>query len=512
VNLAFVGNAARSRRLEAVAAAGWPSALTVAFGGLSVGFFAWYAFLTHRPHPAAVLEIALLIAVIGGPVAAIALWDGYARYFARRTDIGYGAALRWDVASWAMLLLLWIVFAAPAGISTIGRTAALAFGLFAVVKLLIAARFNDTVRDVLVTFVVTRASIVIIAELAAIIIGQRAGEHFAASTNPLLAVWGRWDAEHYIGIATNGYSGVEPAFFPLYPMLIASLGLLTNNHLIAGLIISNIASFFGLLYLYKLVEHEFNRQVAHRAVFYISIFPTAIFFSAVYTESLFLFVSVASFYYVRERRWILAGTFGALASLTRSEGVLLVVPFFIEWMFALYEARGDWFKWPVDTLLRPLVGICIIPIGLAAYMLYLWVLSGDPLRFSHVQIHWGRSLAPPWVSFAHAFHVITGPYAPQTIANQILEVTFTVLMLVVLALGFRRLRPSYIAYMAVSILVPLCTSSLMSMPRFALVLFPMFALFGLWGARSSVNNAIVAFSLPLLGLFTVLFADWYWVA
>jgi hypothetical protein len=108
--------------------------------------------------------------------------------------------------------------------------------------------------------------------------------------------------------------------------------------------------------------------------------------------------------------------------------------------------------------------------------------------------------------------MITGGYAAQTVANQLLEVTFTLLMLGVLAIGFRRLRVSYIAYMAVSILVPLSTSSLMSMPRFALVMFPMFALFGLWGARPNVNNLIVAFSMPLLGLFTVLFADWYWVA
>jgi hypothetical protein len=512
VNLAFVGNAARSRRLEAIAAAGWPAAVTVAFGGLSAGFFAWYAFLTNRPHGAIVLELALLASIVLGPVLAIVVWDAYARYFAHRADIGYGAALRWDVASWAMLVLLWVVFVAPAGMSTVGRAAALAFGMFAIVKLLIAARFNATVRDVLLTFIVTRASIVIIAELAAVIIGQRAGEHFAASTNPLLAVWGRWDAEHYIGIATNGYSGFEPAFFPLYPLLIAGLGVLTNNHLIAGLIISNAAGFFALLYLYKLVEHEFNRQVAHRTVFYVSIFPTAIFFSAVYTESLFLFLTVASFYYVRERRWLLAGIFGALASMTRSEGVLLALPFLIEWVMALYEARGDWFKWPIDTLVRPLIGICIIPLGLAAYMLYLWVLDGDPLRFSHVQTHWDRHFAPPWVSVEYAFHIITGPYAPQTIANQVLELAFTVLMLVVLVVGFRRLRPSYIVYMAVSILVPMCTSSLMSMQRFALVLFPMFALFGLWGAKSTVNNAIVAFSLPLLGLFTVLFADWYWVA
>ena len=43
-------------------------------------------------------------------------------------------------------------------------------------------------------------------------------------------------------------------------------------------------------------------------------------------------------------------------------------------------------------------------------------------------------------------------------------------------------------------------------------LFPMFAILALWGGRPRVNNAIVALSLPLLGLFTVLFADWYWVA
>jgi hypothetical protein len=512
VNLAFVGNAARSRRLQAAGAAGWPALITVAFAGLSASFFAWYAFLTHRPRSGFTLEVTLLAAIVLGPIAAVALWDAYGRYFAHRTDLDAGTALRWDVASWAMLLLLWIVFVAPAGMSTLGRTAALAFGLFGVVKLLIAARFNATVRDVLVTFVVTRIPIIIIAEIAAIIIGQRPGTHFEASTNPLLAVWGRWDAEHYIGIATSGYSGTEPAFFPLYPLLIAGIGTLTNNHLIAGLLVSNAASLFAMLYLYKLVEHEFNRQVAHRTIFYVSIFPTAVFFSAVYTESLFLFLSVASFYYVRERRWLLAGLFGAFASLTRVEGVLLAVPFLIEWSLALYETRTEWFKWPVDTLLRPLVGLCIIPLGLASYMAYLWVLSGDPLRFSHVQAHWGRYLAPPWVSIDHALRIIGGPYAPQTIVNQALELSFTLLMIGTLVLGWRRLRVSYIAYMAVSILVPMSTSSLMSMQRFALVLFPMFVLFGLWGAKPNVNNAIVAFSMPLLGLFTVLFADWYWVA
>ncbi|HEY5349021.1 MAG TPA: glycosyltransferase family 39 protein [Candidatus Lustribacter sp.] len=512
VNLAHVGDAARSRRHQLVAAAGWPAVVTVACAGVTAGFLTWYAYLTHGPHRTVLLETSLVLALIAGPLLALGLWDAYARKFAHRTDISYAAALRWDVPSWSALALLWLILAPPGGLSTQGRAVALALALFFVAKLLVAARFNATVRDVLVTFVVTRVPIIIIAELAAVIVGQRAGNHYSASENPFLAIWGRWDAEHYIGIATAGYSGTEPAFFPLYPLLIWFGGKLTGNHLLAGLFISNAASLFALLYLYKLVEHEFNRQVAHRTIFYVSIFPTAIFFSAVYTESLFLCLSVASFYYVRERRWMLAGTFGFLAALTRVEGVLMAVPFLIEWGIALYEARRDWFKWPLDSVIKPLIGILLMPLGLAAYMAYLWVLRGDPLYFSHVQAHWGRYLAPPWVSFGHAIGMITGDYTPQTIANQLLEVTFTVLMLAVILIGFRRLRASYIAYMAVSILVPLSTSSLMSMPRFALVLFPMFVLFGLWGAKPTVNNIIVAFSLPLLGLFTVLFADWYWVA
>jgi hypothetical protein len=129
-----------------------------------------------------------------------------------------------------------------------------------------------------------------------------------------------------------------------------------------------------------------------------------------------------------------------------------------------------------------------------------------------VQIHWNRHLAPPWVSFIHAYKVLSTTHTSSVFAGEVIEVAFTILMIAVFIAGIRRLRPSFVAYMALSILVPLSTSSLMSMPRFALVLFPMFVVLALWGGRSAVNSAIVAFSLPLLGLFTVLFANWYWVA
>lgn len=488
---------------DALFAAGVLPALVVLTAGATLGFFAWYALLVPL-HSTLLSEAGLAAMPVAGAVAAAWSWLAYAAYFARRTGIKRDRALLYDTLAWAPFLLLWGTFVLPLGLTHGARVFVVCAGIFALVKLAIAARFNQTVRDVLVDFAVTRFAIVVIAELAAVIIGQRAGTHVEESRHLLLAVWGRWDAVHYLNIATLGYHGTDMAFFPLYPALIAALGPLVGNHLVAGLVISNTAFFFGLLFLYKMVEHEFDRSVARRAIFYISIFPTAIFFSAVYTESLFFMLTVASFYYMRERKWWLAGTIGCFAAMTRVEGVLLVVPFLIEW-YAAHRER-------LLASLGTLVPVCLIPLGLGIYMAYLWVLSGDPLYFSHVQVNWNRHLAPPWTSVITSFEKIATAANPQTIANQSLELVFTALMVGVLIGGWRRLRPSYIAYMAVSILVPMSTSSLMSMPRFALVLFPMFVLFALWGKRPVVNNTILAFSLPLLGLFTVLFADWYWVA
>lgn len=497
--------------LDTFLAAGWGPLAAVLAAGVTLGFFAWYGLLvpTHDP---ALTEAGLPISVLAGAAIVVWAWIAYSRYFSERTGVRLQRSLQYDALSWVPFVLMWLAFVLPLSLTHGGmRLFVYCAALFFVSKFSVAVRFNVTVRDVMVDFVVTRFAIIVIAELAAVIIGQRAGTHVQESSHALLAVWGRWDAVHYLDIATIGYHGTDMAFFPLYPLLIAGLGWVLGNHLIAGLVISNVALFFGLLFLYKLVEHEFDRAVARRAIFYISIFPTAIFFSAVYTESLFFCLTVASFYYMRERRWWLAGLIGLFAAMTRVEGVLLVVPFAIEWVVAHWEPvrQGQVNVW---RTLADLLPIALIPLGLVLYMGYLWVLNGDPLYFSHVQIHWNRHFAAPWTAVINSFHKIAHATMPQTQANQTLELVFTALMIGVLIAGWRKLKPSYIAYMALSILIPMSTSSLMSMPRFALVLFPMFAILALWGKRPSVNNAIVAFSLPLLGLFTVLFADWYWVA
>jgi hypothetical protein len=476
----------------------------VGLAGFSLGFFAWVALIVPR-HDDVLSNFGLFAFAAGGIAAALWLWLQYARYFSRRSGATFGRSLRYDAFTWAPFVLLWFAFILPPGITHGGsRVLVVCTAIFCVAKVLIAARFNQTVREVLLDFVATRVAIIVIAELASVIIGQRAGTHVQESSHQLLAMWGRWDAVHYLDIATKGYQGTDMAFFPLFPTLIRIVGSFVGSHLIAGLLISNVSFFFGLLYLYKLLEHEYDRSVARRAIFYISIFPSAVFFSAVYTESLFFMLTVASFYYMRAHRWWVAGAIGFFAAMTRVEGVLLAVPFLIEW-YSCYKAD-------LQKGLADLVAGALIPCGLVCYMAYLWVLRADPLYFSHVQIHWNRHFAPPWESIINAFEKVTTATVGTTVADQSLEIAFTALMIGVLILGWRRLRPSYIAYMALSILIPMSTSSLMSMPRFALVLFPMFAILARWGERPWVNNLILAFSLPLLGLYTVLFTNWYWVA
>jgi Gpi18-like mannosyltransferase len=497
------GARSRSTSSGELLVAGWAPLAAAVLAGLTLGFFFWFAAIVPRHHDA-LTQLTLLPSTLLGAVVVVWAWIAYSHYFSRRTGITFARSLQYDALTWVPFILLWLTFALSPSITHGSRLLAICFGLFVVAKIGIAARFNQTVREVLIDFSVTRIAIVLIAELAAVIVGQRPGTHIEESSHVLLAVWGRWDAVHYLDVATHGYEGTDVAFFPLFPLLIRIFGALTGNHLVAGLLISNACFFFGLLFLYKLLEHEFDRTVARRAIFYVSIFPSAVFFSAVYTESLFFMLTVASFYYMRKRKWWLAGAIGFFAALTRVEGVLLIVPFLIEWLSVHRERVVE--GW------RTLVAAALIPAGVFLYMAYLWVLRGDAMAFSHVQAHWNRHFAPPWVAFANSFATIAHAAQEQTVANQALELAFTFLMIAILIGGWNRLRPSYIAYMGLSVLVPMSTSSLMSMPRFALVLFPMFAIMARWGEKPWINNAIVAFSLPLLGLFTVLFADWYWVA
>lgn len=164
-----------------------------------------------------------------------------------------------------------------------------------------------------------------------------------------------FDGIHYLLIASQGYSQWEQAFFPVYPVLIKLLTFVINNGLLAGLFISNLAFFIGLLVM----------DVPMWFLIFILAFPTSFFFGAVYTEGLFFLFFALTLYFLKKEKYLLTGISAILTSLTRLVGVFLIIPIALHW---LSKRKG------LMTILTPLIGLGI-------YCFYLWKTTGDALFF-----------------------------------------------------------------------------------------------------------------------------------
>ena len=197
-------------------------------------------------------------------------------------------------------------------------------------------------------------------------------------------VWARWDSNWYLRIAESGYSwpSSTPAFFPGYPLLVAGLGrALGDRFLLAGLVVSLVACAAAFALLYRLVAERLGARDASRSVLYLALFPTSFFLGAVYGESLFLLLAVATFVLAERGRLGWAAVLSGLALLTRAQGIALLPALAV-------------FAWRSDRRMRNLA-LLLAPIGmflLFPLVLELWI--GHGLAFLDAQKLWERSLAP----------------------------------------------------------------------------------------------------------------------
>jgi hypothetical protein len=394
---------------------------------------------------------------------------------------------------------------------------------------------RHAVLTVLLAFLVTRLLLLLLIFASSATIPMRPGPFlYADPHNIALDGLVRYDSWWYHAIVTQGYSAgnIETgeqgtvAFFPLYPLLVKLVSALTGNVFLAGVLVSNVAFLAALAYLYALARDEFDEETAGRAVFYLAAAPTAVFFSAMYTESLYILLVVATFYYARRRAWAAAALAGALAAATRNTGVLLVAVIALEGM----HAQGvRWLPptWNIATLRAhlwqqarlalqgwpALLAAGFVLVGLLSYMAYLGRTFGDPLAFIHVQATWGRDLSPGGVGQLlnrTLSDLNIGALGQGQINTVVLfDVLATLIFaLLVMAVVFR-LRLAYAVFTVLTFLVPLSTGTTGSMTRYILMLIPCFLLLALWGRRQWVDRLVVGVSLPLLAYFAILFSHWY---
>lgn len=323
--------------------------------------------------------------------------------------------------------------------------------------------------------------------------------------------WANFDGEHFLSIAMNGYNQYQQAFFPLFPKLI-SLGLIAfgNNILIGaltGLIISTIAFFAALIFLYKLLKLDYSSNFSVSVIAVLLLYPASFYFNAVYTESLFLFLIVASFYSFRTKHFLWASIFGLLASTTRVFGVLLFVSFLIEIFI---------YKYPVKRT----IWILLIPAGLLGYMVYLYYSVGDPLAFYNLQLIVGEQHQRGVVLFPQ----VVFRYIKIILGNESLNPLFTTILFE-LAVGvgfillpiigyFKKIRISYLFFAFMAYLLPTIQGSFSSLPRYVLILFPSFIVLTMMikVLPVSLRFALGFLSLILLIIETTFFLRGYWVS
>jgi Gpi18-like mannosyltransferase len=369
---------------------------------------------------------------------------------------------------------------------------------------------------VLLLFLTWRIYILLLAFFA-IVSMPLAGRNFLGGglenylSNPLLFSWANFDGEHYLSISQIGYRGLEQAFFPVYPHLMRFLAAPFGNtftaSVVTGLFISNVSFVFALYFLYKLLRLDFSHYLSLLTILVLITFPTSFYFGAVYSESLFLLLTILSFYLARKDHWLLASIVGAVASATRIFGLLLLGALLLE---ALQKR----------TRLRKYFWIIFIPVGLALYILYQWMSTGDPLAFYNLQKlvgpqHESGITLIPQVYVRYIKMLFSVEFTNPIYQTIFLEFFVGLLFFFLPIYGyFKKVRLSYILFALVGFLLPTIQGSLSSVPRYVLVLFPSFLILAMIINKfpKFLQGLLLVLSSIWMSVEVVLFLRGYWVA
>jgi len=372
----------------------------------------------------------------------------------------------------------------------------------------------SAVVDVAFALGVTRAATLLIGFVANVLLAPSDGRPFDVPFRQthFAETFAAFDSGWYLDIAARGYyfrpdGESSIAFFPLYPVLMRAVAWPFGGTYAAvwaaGIGVSCVAFALALLALHRFTHRVCgDREAAGRTVLYVAVFPFSLFFTSIYAESVFFLTSVIAVSRAYDDRWWSAGAWGALATLTRPNGILIGLP------LALVALRGQPALGKLTVRFTPLLAL---PLALSAYCAYVFTLSGDPLAWLSAQQHWGYSLGGvPWRPLQNLVgqlveHGLYGYFLLTDIRPYHFFHGATALVFLGLTPAvFRHLGAALGAYVLVCLLVPLSSGDLSGIGRYAAVLFPAFMLMGT-AQSPRLHDAILVSAALFLALFVILF-------
>jgi hypothetical protein len=357
---------------------------------------------------------------------------------------------------------------------------------------------SKELRYVLLLFVSTRVVLTIIGVVSRLMLGK--GPSY--TNNIFLDIWAVWDSGWYLRIAESGYQSfpitlikshmTNFAFFPLYPYLMKFAGFFLHNNYLAGVLISNASLIIGAVYLYKLVNLKEDDVTALRSVKYLFLFPTAFILSGIFAEPLLLAITVACFYYAKKRNWMIVGILGFFSSLTKALGILIFLPICYEYLSSI--------NFKISKIKINAIFLLLIPSGLLLWSVYNFHLTGDFLAFRHAESAWGRDLTNPLQP------IISG--VTDLSITMKLATYFVIFCFILLIYYYNKIGFSHFLLGFYTIVVPLLSegiawSSRVSMPRYILVVFPLYIILAKLAKHKELDAALSIFLALLQGFLMV---------
>ena len=154
------------------------------------------------------------------------------------------------------------------------------------------------------------------------------------------------------------------------------------------------ASVAAAILLRRIVQLDHDEGISQWAVWFFLIFPTAYYLHIAYAESLFLALVLGSILAAISNRWWLAGVLGALAWMTRANGIILLPTLAVEAIHQwIITKRWNW-RW---------LWIAIVPAGFAVYLFMNCKVTGDPFAFLQMRKRlFTMETSWPWVGIRNA--------------------------------------------------------------------------------------------------------------
>jgi hypothetical protein len=381
-------------------------------------------------------------------------------------------------------------------------------------------------RAITAIFLSTRLGVLVVGFLGITMIGYAPNTPpWRVYANDLLNLPARWDAGWYLGVAIEGYIWKEAeatdqqniAFFPAYPMLMRYGALfLARQTLWVGVLISLVSFFFALRYLFRLARATLDEDAAIAAVAFLAAYPFAFFFSAPYTEALFLLASLGAFYHFERDELIQAAIWGLVAGLTRPNGCLLSIPLALLALRPLLARRnapgegGSQASLVVRSVASRLAIAAMPGIGMLIFSTFIYSLTGNPLQWAAQNAAWGRvyrgldHIVQDRVRYVNQYGFYD--YA----SSRSLDLLQSVAVLFAIASVwpvYRRFGLHYAVLLVINLVTPLMMGGLLSMGRVTSVLFPTFLWLGAAVPPRQRSGWLLAFAM-LQALCAIVFFTW----